>query len=189
MSLKDKQKWDEKYSNTPKLLEKRTPSPKLKKFAKKSCELNALDFACGNGRNSLYLAKLGYIVDAYDISHIPLDNLDNMGINSINTKQIDLENFVPDKKYDLILMCNYLDRDAIHVLSDSLKKDGMFIIETYMHHESNEKPGSNPDFLLKPDELKSFFNEDFEVLDYDEFDNALYELYRMRKQSIVVKKR
>jgi SAM-dependent methyltransferase len=189
MSLEDKQKWDKKYTNTPKLLQKRTPSPKLENFAKHSDGLDALDFACGNGRNSLYLAKLGYIVDAYDISNIPLENLDAMDVKNINTKQVDLENFIPEKKYDMILMCNYLDRDAIGILKNSLNKDGLFIVETYMHHETNEKPASNPDFLLKPDELKSFFDEDFEVLDYDEFDNAQYELYRMRKQSIVVKKR
>jgi SAM-dependent methyltransferase len=189
MSLEDKQKWDKKYAKTPKLLQKRTPSPKLEKFAKHSSELDALDFACGNGRNSLYLAKLGYIVDAYDISSIPLENLDAMDVKNINTKQVDLENFIPDKKYDLILMCNYLDRDAIDTLKNSLNKDGLFIVETYMQHPSNEKPGSNPEYLLKPNELKSFFDEGFEVLDYDEFDNALYELYRMRKQSIVIKKR
>ena len=52
----------------------------------------------------------------------------------------------------------------------------------------NEKPSSNPDFLLKKDELKTFFDDAFEVLDYDEFLNEENELYRMKKQSIAIRK-
>src|SRR5438128_6186526 len=32
----------------------------------------ALDLACGAGRNSLHLATLGYVVDAWDISDVAL---------------------------------------------------------------------------------------------------------------------
>lgn len=190
MSLKDKEKWDKKYASTPKLLEKRQPSPKLAKFTKNldAKGKQALDFACGNGRNSIYLAELGFNVDALDISNIALDNLDENNIKNITTKQIDLDNFQTDKKYDLIVKCNYLDRDAITTLKNALKSSGLMIIETYMDHESNTKPNSNPDFLLKAGELKSFFNYEFETIEYDEFDNEPNELYRMRKQSIVVQK-
>lgn len=188
MSLKDKEKWDKKYLNTPKLLEKRKPSQKLVEFSKYFSGKNALDFACGNGRNSLYLAELGFNVDAFDISEVALENLDENNIETINTKQIDLENFQPTKKYDLIVKCNYLDRKAISKLTKNLNQNGIMLIETYMHHESNTKPSSNPDFLLKANELKSFFNDEFELIEYDEFDNEATELYRMRKQSIVVRK-
>ena len=188
MSLKDKQKWDDKYLNTPTLLEKRIPCQKLIKFSQNVDAKKALDFACGNGRNAIHLAKLGYIVDAFDISAIPLEDLNKQNIQNIHTKRIDLENFTTDKRYDLIIKCNYLDRDAIKVLSECLNKDGIFIIETYMEHESNEKPSSNPDFLLKPNELQKFFDQRFEIIDYDEFDNEKHELYRMKKQSIVVRK-
>lgn len=56
-----------------------------------------------------------------------------------------------------------------------------------MEHEENEKPPSNPDFLLKEGELKEIFS-DFEILEYDEFFNEKYELYKMRKQSIIARK-
>jgi len=190
MSLQDQEKWDKKYTSTPNLLEKRKPSEKLVKFTKSidAKTKQALDFACGNGRNSIYLAELGFYVDALDISDIALNNLNQNNIKNINTKQIDLDNFNTDKKYDLIVKCNYLDRDAISTLINALNKNGLMVIETYMDHESNTKPNSNPDFLLKAGELKSFFNDQFEVLEYDEFDNESNELYRMKKQSIVVKK-
>jgi SAM-dependent methyltransferase len=190
MSQEDKQKWDKKYTSQPKLLDKREPSPKLVKFAQKpdSQDKKALDFACGNGRNSIYLAKLGFVVDSLDISDIPLKNLDKLGINNINTKQIDLDNFSTEKKYDLIVKCNYLDKKAIRNLPRCLNKNGIMIVETYMKHSSNNKPNSNPDFLLNEGELRTFFDNSVEILEYDEFDNEPHELYRMRKQSIVVKK-
>ncbi|MCW9026056.1 MAG: methyltransferase domain-containing protein [Thiovulaceae bacterium] len=189
MSIKDKQKWDKKYLNTPKLLQKRKPSQKLVKFSKHFNGTDALDFASGNGRNSIYLANLGFSVDAYDISDVALENLAANKIKNINTKQMDLDNFKAQKKYNLIVKCNYLDREAIKKLSDALYKNGIMIIETYMHHTSNTKPDSNPDFLLQANELKTFFDDSFEVLEYDEFDNEPNELYRMRKQSIVVRKK
>lgn len=189
MSLEDKKKWDNKYKTTPKLLQKRKPSQKLVEFSKYFSGTDALDFACGNGRNSIYLAGLGFNVDAYDISEMALDNLDANKIDAIKTKQIDLDGFKAQKKYDLIVKCNYLDRDAIKKLSNVLKPNGIIIIETYMHHPSNTKPDSNPDFLLKEGELKSFFDNSFNILEYSEFDNEPQELYRMKKQSIVARKK
>jgi 2-polyprenyl-3-methyl-5-hydroxy-6-metoxy-1,4-benzoquinol methylase len=190
VSLEDKQKWDEKYKNTPKLLQDRAPSQKLVKFVRDidAQGKDALDFACGNGRNSIYLAKLGFEVDALDISQIPLDTLNAKGYKNIHTQTMDLDDFESKKKYDLIVKSNYLDRDAIKKLALSLNTNGLMIIETYMKHESNTKPSSNPDFLLDAGELKSFFDNSFEVLEYDEFDNEPQELFRMRKQSIVVRK-
>ncbi len=188
MSLEDKQKWEKKYKNTPKLLEKREPSQKLVEYSKYISGKDALDFACGNGRNALYLAELGFNVDAYDISEIALENLDANRVEAIKTKQIDLEGFKPDKKYDLIIKCNYLDRDAIKNLSGALNSKGIIIIETYMDHPSNTKPDSNPNFLLQADELKNYFDNSFEILEYEEFDNEPQELFRMKKQSIVARK-
>ena len=95
---------------------------------------------------------------------------------------------VPENSYDFIVMTNFLDRNIIVKLSNALKNDGILFIETYMHDIINEKPSSNPDFLLKKDELKTFFDDAFEVLDYDEFLNEENELYRMKKQSIAIRK-
>lgn len=189
MAIKDKIKWDEKYSKTPKLLENRDVSIKLKNLLKEVKGKRTLDIACGAGRNSIFLAKLGFEVEAYDISEVALKKLDEKAYKNITTKCIDLENFIPSKSsYDLIVMTNYLDRNIIPNLANALKKDGILFIETYMEHKDNEKPNSNPDFLLKKEELKTFFDENFIIIDYDEFDNESYELYKMKKQSIVVQR-
>lgn len=85
-------------------------------------------------------------------------------------------------------MTNFLDRNIIPKLSNALKTDGILFIETYMEDEINEKPSSNPDFLLKKEELKTFFDDSFKLLDYEEFLNEECEIYRMKKQFIAVQK-
>lgn len=189
MALKDKIKWDKKYNETPKLLQERPPSVKLINIIDQIKGKKALDIACGAGKNSIFLAKKGFDVDALDISDVALKSLKNKNYKNIHTKQIDLEGFIPQKNtYDLIVKTNYLDREIIPHLSQALKKEGVLFIETYMDHPENTKPNTTPGFLLKEGELKTFFDDSFEILEYDEFDNEAYELYRMKKQVIIVKK-
>jgi len=189
MAQKDKIKWDKKYQETPSLLQHREPSIKLINILKELKDKKVLDVACGTGKNSIYLANKGFTIDAIDISQVALNELNKKGIKNIITKLVDLDEYEgPKNSYDLIVMTNFLDRDLIPKLTDALKKDGILFIETYMEDKINEKPSSNPDFLLQKDELKTFFDDRFEILDYDEFENEKYELYRMKKQSIAVRK-
>lgn len=189
MAQEDKIKWEKKYKETPSLLKDRQASKKLKQFLKDTKDKKALEIACGTGRNSIFIASLGYKVDALDISNTALEFLEKRNIQNIYTKQIDLENYIPPKDfYDLIVMTNYLDRDIIPHLINSLKKEGLIFIETYMDDPKNDKKPSKSQYLLKVGELKTFFDTSFEILDYEESFNEEYELYRMKRQSILVKK-
>ncbi len=189
MAQKDKIKWDKKYQNTPALLQHREPSKKLVQIIDKIQGTKALEVACGTGRNSIYLAKKDFEVEALDISQVALDTLNTQEDKNITTKLIDLDEYTPPlNSYNFIVMTNFLDRTLIPKLLQALKKDGILFIETYMDHKINEKPSSNPEFLLKAGELKTFCDEDFEILEYEEFLNDSYELYKMMKQSIVVRK-
>ena len=85
-------------------------------------------------------------------------------------------------------MTNYLDRELIGRTAKILKPHALFVLETYMEHPENEKKDSNPDFLLQEKELLKLFSNDFTVLAYEELWNETHELYKMRKQSIVVQK-
>lgn len=193
MSIEDKQKWDSKYLNKPKLLEPREASLNIQNFIKECKGKKALDLACGAGKNTLYLAKEGFEVDAVDIAKIALDTLntyagENDLSNLINTQLTDLDSFTPAiESYDLVIMTNFLDRELIQRSKSALKSDGVFIVETYMQDDKNEKKDSNEEYLLKEGELKDIFSS-FEILHYDEFENEPNELYRMKKQVIVAKK-
>ena len=194
MSIEDKEKWDKKYVAKPQLLMPREPSAVLKKYASR-CEVQkALDLACGAGRHTTYLAKVGYKVDAVDIAEIALQTLQKeaSALNILENVEIrleDLDTFTPREEiYGLIIMMNYLDRDLITRTKAALRVGGCYIVETYMVDAGNEKENSEQNNLLKPQELKAIFSDGFEIIHYDEFENEKNEIYRMKKAVIVVKK-
>ncbi len=191
MSTKDKEKWNRKYTEKPTLLESRPPSPMLKSHLHLIEGNCALDLACGSGRHTRFLAENGFCVDAVDISSVALEQLSKtLSNNSVTLIEADLDSFIPQEdRYDLAVMTNYLDRPLITRTAQRLKPGAFFFVETYMVHPQNEKKDSNPDFLLKAGELKTFFDNTFSVIAYEEFWNEAYELYKMRKQSIMIKKK
>lgn len=195
MSDQDRQKWDEKYRKKRELLKPREASATIKKFVEPSVDAKALDLACGAGRNAIYLAKLGYEVDAFDIAGAALDAFVDEAHREevyglINAELVDLDTFTPAlESYDLIIMMNFLDRALLERAQFGLKEGGLFIVETYMDDPINEKQDANVDNLLQKEELKTFFDDHFDVLFYDEFENEPQELYRMKKQAIVARKK
>jgi len=189
VSIEDKQKWDKKYTQHSELLKPREPSVMVKKYANALKEKKALDLACGAGRNALFLANRGFTVDAVDISKVALNILKSRAESNINIINADLDNYTPSKEqYTLIVKTNFLDRELIERSKDALKSGGIFIVETYIEDKDNEKKDSNPNFLLKKDELLKIFKNGFEVLEYKTFWNESFEKYRMKKASIVCRK-
>ena len=188
MSIEDKLKWDKKYQEKSSLLSPREPSLFVKKYCLVAKGKDALDLAAGVGRNALFLENRGFSVDAVDISSVALDVLKSRSKGTINIIETDLDNFNSTKSYDLIVKCNFLDRELIERSKEFLKSGGVFIVETYIEDKANEKPNSNPDFLLKKDELLKIFKDGFEVLEYKTFLNESYELYKMKKAAIAVRK-
>jgi len=190
MSLKDKEKWNKKFQEMPDLLAPRPPSALVKRFAQNGTGKEALDLACGGGRHTLFLSGVGFHVDAVDISSVALKRLTSkINPSLVTLYEADLDSYMPEYgKYDLIVKTNYLDRDLIERAKAGLKKGGIFIVETYMEDDANEKKESNPDFLLKKDELPGIFEEGFDLLAYETFWNETYEKYRMKKAAIAVRK-
>jgi 2-polyprenyl-3-methyl-5-hydroxy-6-metoxy-1,4-benzoquinol methylase len=186
---RDREKWNRKYTQKPELLKRENIAKSVEKFYNLAPNSKALDIACGGGRHTIFLADRGFNVDAIDISDSAIeylkDRVDSSRVNLINS---DLDNYQFKKdSYGLILKINFLDRAVIERAKSALVDGGLFIVETYLEDNSNEKANSNPNFLLKKGELREIF-KDFEILDYREFDNEPYELYRMKKASIVARK-
>lgn len=194
MAKEDSVKWDAKFRAKPELLAPRAPSALLVKYLKSSDGKRALDVACGGGRHTYYMAELGYEVDAIDISKVAIASLNRAliekNISNVHTEVMDMDHFkAVDESYGVIVMSNYLNRALISELKRALMVDGVLFIESYMEDKSNEKRGSKRENLLASGELKSFFDSHFDILEYSEFDNEPYELYRMKKSAIVVRKR
>ena len=123
----------------------------------------ALDIACGEGRNAIFLAKNGYHVNAIDISSVALEKgaeaarREGLEINFIH---VDLEVYqIPADTYDLIINFNYLQRSLVPSIKRGLKKGGVIIFETYTIEQKDFGHPKNPDFLLKPNELIKLFSD------------------------------
>lgn len=131
----------------------------------------SLDIACGEGRNSIFLAKNGYDVDAIDYSSIAIKNgkklSDEAGVQ-VNFMRADMEEYViKPQTYDLIVNFYYLDRSIIHGIRNGLKKNGFILFETFTSEQKTIGYPKNPDFLLAPNELLALF-DGFHILYYRE---------------------
>lgn len=126
-------------------------------------EGRALDIACGDGRNSFYLAKLGFKVDAVDISYEKVrrakEAAKSKGLH-INFWVADLSTFpLPINRYDILLNINFLMRELINPIHQALKPGGLLVFHTY----TLEDPYCKNKFkhylerFLRPKEILPFF--------------------------------
>ncbi len=132
----------------------------------------ALDIAMGNGRNAIYLAKAGFDVEGVDISgeaiKTALIEAKKQGV-VIKAKVVDLEgNYTIEKgAYDVIICFNYLQRSLIPQIKDGLRRGGLIVYETFIIDQVRFGKPTNPDYLLKHNELLDMFR-DFRCFRYRE---------------------
>jgi dihydroneopterin aldolase len=125
----------------------------------------ALDLACGQGRNSIYLAKEGFDVEAWDRDQEKLDILvtkaRRLGLSHITTRLVDLEQKpdLPPNAFDLIVVFYYLQRDLIPGIKNALKPGGAVVYETFLidNHTRFDHP-RRQDFCLGHNELLTLFS-------------------------------
>ena len=131
-----------------------------------------LDVAMGSGRNSIYLAKMGFNVESVDISpeavNSALELARKAGV-TIKARIADLEGdyLIEKDAYEVIICFNYLQRSLISQIIDGLRKDGIVVYETFIIDQAQFGKPKNPDYLLKHNELLDMFR-DFRCLRYRE---------------------
>ncbi len=180
----DKQRWNERYLDNPMPQE---VSPLLDRYIEHANVGQAIDVACGTGRNTHYLADLGFLVDAIDISDYALERVRKSStIKKIDT-DLDKYNLTPNK-YDLIVNVNYLNRRLVSQMKDALKSGGLLVFETFIvAHGDFNLPTTNLDYLLRKNELlHSFIGLD--VIYYEERVDINLRGEKIKVASLVAKK-
>jgi SAM-dependent methyltransferase len=149
--------------------------------AESAAQKNALDVACGSGRDGVYLAMQGWTVVGSDVNKLLLAIADRLAERSgcaerFATHKIDLENdrealdeFRREHagRYELVHVARYLHRELFPVLRELVRPGGTVFYHTFMSGvEAFGKP-RRPRFILQPGELKTLFSG-WTVLDYQE---------------------
>lgn len=146
------------------------PSPWVQRFAHLVARgANVLDVACGKGRHARLFARRGCVVDAVDRDAACAEPLANEP--NVRFLAADLEAGpwpYAGRRFDAIVVANYLHRPLFPQLVASLAEGGVLIYETFA--VGNERYGrpSNPDFLLKPRELLDAFGAQLHVLAFED---------------------
>ncbi len=160
-----RERWNERYAQPDREWMPETPAEWLVEHERLLAGGGrALDVACGDGRNALYLAQLGYMVDAIDVSDVAIDALrattEARGLTmTIVPRVVDLEREpLPAGPYDVIVMTNFLQRDLFGPLQDALAPGGLLVFETLAQvHVDELGHRFNPDYLVQPGELLRAF--------------------------------
>lgn len=147
---------------------------------------SVLDLACGDGRNSLYLAERGFAVTGIDIAEVGLERLQRTARDRalvITTLEADLE--ASDLKadwgpFDTVIIFNYKPSERLVTSVPSLvKAGGTFLFCTF---NQKNRDTFNPAFSLKPGAYREGI-EHFELVHYAELprDGRFRDGYVFRK--------
>jgi len=158
----DRIKWNARFESQDSYLGER-PSPFLADEIGRIKALapgpDALDIACGEGRNSIFLAQHGFRVVGLDISDSGLakgrSRAQKLGVD-IDFRRVDLYAGIIEGTYDLVLNFNFLLRELIPTEVASLNPGGLLLFDTIMASETLLQT-RNPAFLLQPGELNRLF--------------------------------
>lgn len=139
------------------------PSAWVVRWAPRTTHGTVLDLACGSGRHAKFFLSKGIGVVAVDRE--PQD------IPGARFVLADLEGGkpwpLPGEKFEGIVVTNYLHRPLFGSIRDALKPGGVLIYETFMLGNERFGKPSNPEFLLRPGELREAF-KDLQLLAFEE---------------------
>lgn len=173
MSRAERDKWDERYRSGS-YAARTHPTALIAEWAPRLTAGRALDVACGAGRNALYLAALGFAVDALDISPVALARASEAAARrklAIRWLEADLdedpERSLPDARYDLIVWVRYVNRGLMSSLSRRLGPGGHLICEQHLITSAAVVGPQSPEFRLQPGELRAWAAA-LDLLDYRE---------------------
>lgn len=128
-----------------------------------------LDLACGQGRNSLFLAERLCEVVAIDRDVQALAAL--AGVPRVTTIAADLEAGpwpLAGQHFDAIVVANYLHRPLFPKLLDALAGDGAWLYETFAAGNADYGRPSNPDHLLADGELLSLLRSRLTIVAFEQ---------------------
>ena len=181
--ISDKERWNKRHVEKPM---RHSVEPLIEKYIAEAQVGEALDIACGIGRNTHFLAEKGFLVDAVDISDYALSQVKDMA--TIKKFEVDLDTYnLEINKYDLIVNINYLSRRLLPQIKEALRDGGVLIFETFIIAHGEFTQPVNPEFLLRKNELLHAFIG-LDIIYYEERDDMNLRGENTRVASLVARK-
>ena len=128
-----------------------------------------LDVACGAGRHLRWLHARGLAVTGIDRT---LDGVSGLrGAPGVSLIEADLEDGTPfplrGQRFSGVVVTNYLHRPLLPALVAATADDGVFLYETFALGQERLGRPTNPDFLLRPNELVDAVRPSLTVVSYE----------------------
>lgn len=170
MSDPTREKWDRIYSQTR---EQAVPAMAV---VRENLHLLpesglGLELACGLAANSFALAEAGLRMEAWDISPVAIEQLNQRAAQlglPVKGEARDVVKQPPARHhYDLVVVSHFLDRSIIPAIKECLKPGGLLFYQTFTQTRVSEGGPSNMDFRLADNELLQLF-KGLKVLVYRE---------------------
>ena len=121
----------------------------------------ALDLACGQGGNALLLAEAGLDVQAWDVSPVAIEQLQNLAHSKglkVNAQVRDVTKHPPAiNSVDVVVVSFFLERALCPALFAAIKPGGLLFYQTYCQQKVSQQGPTNPDYLLEDNELLQLF--------------------------------
>lgn len=118
-----------------------------------------LDVACGHGRHARWFFEQNHPLVLVDRSQDAIDNIaSTIPPEAFEAVVADIESGpwpFAGRRFDAIIVTNYLWRPLFPTLLASLAPDGVLIYETFTQGNETVGKPSRPDFLLRSGELLS----------------------------------
>jgi SAM-dependent methyltransferase len=143
-----------------------------------------LDVACGSGRHVRWFAQRGCRVTALDRDGAAVKALASLAEVIV----ADIENApwpLPGRRFDAVVVTNYLWHDLLPTLVASVAEGGVLIYETFAAGNETVGKPSNPAFLLRPGELLKAVQSLRVVAFEDGFEAALNDSQQRFVQRVV----
>ncbi len=124
-----------------------------------------LDLACGGGRNGLYLVQQGIPVVFADRRRDQLDEIaaQTRDSNLATFWPVDFEeadrNPLQGRSFGAILVFRYLHRPLLAPIREAIQPGGLIVYETFTADQPRYGRPGNPDYLLRPGELRDTFGD------------------------------
>lgn len=131
-----------------------------------------LDLAAGGGRHARFFAGRGHPVVAVDRDISALK-----GLAGVEPIAADLEDGSPwplaARRFAGVVVTNYLHRPLFAAIRAAVAPGGALVYETFARGNERFGKPSNPDFLLRDNELLELALPDFRVVAYEHREVAL----------------